>query len=90
MQTPAAPAKTWPELGVYAKKAFLHTDCRARAGSSPSSEPVAAVQWTARTWAVPSEYLRGDWRVPMDKLTMLLLAAALCVVSVLALCLYLA
>ena len=32
--------------------------------------------------AVPSQSLRGDWRVPMDKLTLLLLAAAVLVLAV--------
>ena len=32
--------------------------------------------------AVLSQSLRGDWRVPMDKLTLLLLAAAVLVLAV--------
>ena len=35
--------------------------------------------------AVPSQSLRGDWRVPMDKLTLLLLLAAAVLVLAVAL-----
>ena len=43
-----------------------------------------------RTWAAPSESLQGERRVPMEMLTRLLLAAAMLVLAVLALCLALA
>ena len=39
----------------------------------------------ARTWAVPSESMQGERRVPMTDLTQLLLAAAVLALALLAL-----
>ena len=56
----------------------------------PTQTNKCLLSYGMRTWAAPSESLQGERRVPMEKLTRLLIAAAVLVLAVLALCLALA